>query len=44
MVDAIVEPHVENEGRLLAALAPEERDQPAGLLRGLLASQGDASL
>lgn len=43
MVDEIVGPHVANEVRLLAGLAPEERDRLTGLLRGLLESLGDTS-
>jgi DNA-binding MarR family transcriptional regulator len=40
-IDELVAPHVEQEGRLLAALSPQERDRLAGLLRGLLESLGD---
>ncbi|MFI7443109.1 MarR family winged helix-turn-helix transcriptional regulator [Nonomuraea indica] len=43
MVDEIVGPHVANEVRLLAGLAPEERERLTGLLRGLLESLGDTS-
>ncbi|GAA2883986.1 MarR family winged helix-turn-helix transcriptional regulator [Nonomuraea rubra] len=42
-IDELVGPHVENEARLLAELGPRERDQLAGLLRGLLESLGDTS-
>ncbi|GAA3262614.1 MarR family winged helix-turn-helix transcriptional regulator [Nonomuraea helvata] len=42
-IDELVAPHVENEARLLATLAPEERDQLAGLMRGLLESLGDTT-
>ncbi|MEV0824954.1 MarR family winged helix-turn-helix transcriptional regulator [Nonomuraea rubra] len=42
-IDELVGPHVENEARLLAELSPRERDQLAGLLRGLLESLGDTS-
>lgn len=43
-VDEILGAHVDNEVRLLAALAPEDRERLAGLLRGLLESLGDTSL
>ncbi|WP_318528366.1 MarR family winged helix-turn-helix transcriptional regulator [Nonomuraea gerenzanensis] len=42
-IDELVGPHVENEARLLAGLSPKERDQLAGLLRGLLESLGDTA-
>ncbi|MEV4108391.1 MarR family transcriptional regulator [Nonomuraea sp. NPDC049695] len=42
-IDELVAPHVENEARLLATLSPEERDQLAGLMRGLLESLGDTT-
>jgi DNA-binding MarR family transcriptional regulator len=44
LIDEIMAAHVANEVRLLATLAPEERNQLAGLLRGLLESLGDTSL
>ena len=34
-IDAVTEPHLENERNLLAALSPDERDQLAALLRKL---------
>ncbi|MGK5557042.1 MarR family winged helix-turn-helix transcriptional regulator [Actinomadura kijaniata] len=43
-VDQILEPHVANETRLLAALAPQERDQLIGLLRVLLESLDDTTI
>lgn len=42
LVDDVVAHHVELEARLLGALAPDEQDQLAGLLRRLLVSLGDA--
>ncbi|MEV0235945.1 MarR family transcriptional regulator [Nonomuraea sp. NPDC050786] len=42
-IDGLVAPHVANEARLLATLSPEERDQLAGLMRGLLESLGDTT-
>jgi DNA-binding MarR family transcriptional regulator len=36
LIDGVTGPHLENEARLLAALASEERDALAGLLRKLL--------
>lgn len=44
VVDRIVDLHVENEKRMLAALDPEQREQFAGLLRHLLEAAGDTSL
>ncbi|WP_067813044.1 MarR family winged helix-turn-helix transcriptional regulator [Actinomadura kijaniata] len=44
MVDEILEPHVANEKRLLATLAPRERDLLTGLLRGLLESLDDTAI
>lgn len=44
MVDEIIGPHVANEVRLLAGLAPEDRDRLADLLRGLLESRGDTPI
>lgn len=44
LVSELLALHVENEARLFAALAPQERDQLAGSLRGLLESLGDTSL
>ncbi|GLW07189.1 MarR family transcriptional regulator [Microtetraspora sp. NBRC 13810] len=41
LVDAVVAAHVDFERNLLAPLAPEQRDQLAGLLRTLLAGLGD---
>jgi DNA-binding MarR family transcriptional regulator len=43
-VDALLPLHAANEARILEALAPREREQLAGLLRGLLESLGDTSL
>ncbi|NJP90972.1 MarR family transcriptional regulator [Nonomuraea sp. FMUSA5-5] len=40
-IDELLAAHVENEARLLAALGVSERDQLAGLLRGLLEALGD---
>jgi DNA-binding MarR family transcriptional regulator len=37
-------PHAANEARLLAGLAPEDRDRLAALLRVLLESLGDTSI
>ena len=36
LIDGLTPDHVANEDRLLAALSPDEREQLAGLLRGLL--------
>ncbi|GAA1537418.1 MarR family transcriptional regulator [Actinomadura kijaniata] len=44
LVDEILEPHVANETRLLATLAPPERDLLTGLLRGLLESLDDTAI
>lgn len=44
LVDEVVGLHVANEVRLLGALAPDDRDRLAGLLRGLLESLGDTSI
>ncbi|WP_433498068.1 MarR family winged helix-turn-helix transcriptional regulator [Sphaerimonospora sp. CA-214678] len=41
-IEELVDLHVANEVRLLAALAPEQRDQLAGTLRTLLESLGDS--
>jgi DNA-binding MarR family transcriptional regulator len=41
LVDRAVVDHVDNEHRLLAALAPREREQLAGLLRRLSVGQPD---
>ena len=35
MIDGVTEAHLDNERNLLAALAPQEREQLAGLLRKL---------
>lgn len=40
-IEELVDLHVANEARLLAVLAPEQRDQLAGTLRALLESLGD---
>jgi DNA-binding MarR family transcriptional regulator len=42
-VDELVGLHVANEARLLATLGPDEREQLASTLRGLLESLGDTS-
>ncbi|WP_433175043.1 MarR family winged helix-turn-helix transcriptional regulator [Actinoallomurus sp. CA-150999] len=44
LVDEVVGLHVANEVRLLGALAPDDRDRLAGLLRALLESLGDTSI
>ncbi|GAA4636965.1 MarR family transcriptional regulator [Actinoallomurus vinaceus] len=44
LVDEVVGLHVANEVRLLGALAPDDRDRLADLLRGLLESLGDTSI
>jgi len=43
-VERLIDPHVENEARLLAALAADERELLVGTLRTLLESLGDTSL
>jgi DNA-binding MarR family transcriptional regulator len=43
LVDNIVEGHLENERRLLAALSAEEQEQLARLLEQFLARSGDGS-
>lgn len=43
LVDDLLEEHVANEERLLAALDPDEREQLAGLLRRLLIDRGDTA-
>lgn len=44
LVDELVGLHVANEHRLLAGLAPDDRERLAGALRTLLESLGDTSL
>ncbi|GAB3964348.1 MarR family transcriptional regulator [Actinoallomurus acanthiterrae] len=44
LVDEALGLHVANEVRLLGALAPDDRDRLADLLRGLLESLGDTSI
>jgi DNA-binding MarR family transcriptional regulator len=43
-IEGLVGPHLANEARLLDALAPQDRDRLAGLLRDLLESLGDSSI
>ncbi|MET9342240.1 MULTISPECIES: MarR family winged helix-turn-helix transcriptional regulator [unclassified Nonomuraea] len=44
LVDELIGLHVANEARMLAALAPEQREQLCGLLRVVLESMGDTSI
>ncbi|TDC92937.1 MarR family transcriptional regulator [Actinomadura sp. 7K507] len=43
-IEEILPLHAANEARLLESLGPQEREQLAGVLRGLLESFGDTSL
>lgn len=42
LTNQVLEAHVANETRLLAALSGDRQDQLAGLLRALLTSLGDS--